>query len=93
MALEIGPDAFVAQLAAVVGRADSRPDLASIRCLTAVIHGAGDRLVAPENAVELADGVAGARLTLVPDAGHMIAQEQPGAVETAVRELLDAVTR
>ena len=90
MALEIGPDAFVAQLEAVMSRPDSRPDLAAIRCPTAVIHGTGDRLIAPENAVEIADGVPGAQLTLVPDAGHMIAQEQPGAVETAGRGLLEA---
>ncbi len=91
MALEIGPRAFAAQLAAVVDRPDSRPDLAAIRCPTAVIHGTGDRLIAPENAVEIADGVPHARLTLVPDAGHMIAEEQPGAVETAVRQLLEAL--
>ncbi len=93
MALEIGPEAFVTQLAAAIDRPDSRPDLASIRCPTAVVHGAGDRLITPENAVELADGIPGARLTLVPDAGHMIAQEQPAALAAAVSELLDVVAR
>ncbi|MEO7753184.1 MAG: alpha/beta hydrolase [Terracoccus sp.] len=93
MALEIGPDAFVTQLDAAVDRPDSRPDLASIRCPTSVIHGTGDRLIAAENAVELADGIPGARLTLVQDAGHMIAQEQPAAVAAAVSELLDVVAR
>ncbi|GAA2494367.1 alpha/beta hydrolase [Terrabacter carboxydivorans] len=93
MALDIGPDAFVAQLTAVMGRPDSRPDLASIRCPTAVVHGTGDRLIAPENAVEISRAISGAELTLVPDAGHMMAQEQPGALADAVVELLDAVTR
>lgn len=91
MAVEIGPVAFVAQLAAVRGRPDSRADLASIRCPTAVVHGTGDRLITPDNAAEISDGVPGAQLTLVPDAGHMIAQEQPRAVEAAVRGLLEAV--
>lgn len=92
MAHDIGPDAFVTQLAAVMARPDSRPDLSAIRCPTVVIHGTGDRLITPENAVEIADAIPGAQLTLVPDAGHMIAQEQPGAVAAAVGELLDAVT-
>jgi pimeloyl-ACP methyl ester carboxylesterase len=92
MAHEIGPDAFLTQLAAVMTRPDSRPDLASIRCPTAVVHGTGDQLIAPENAVEIADAVPDAQLTLVPDAGHMIAQEQPSAVAAAVGKLLEAVT-
>lgn len=92
MAHEIGPDAFLTQLAAVMTRPDSRPDLASIRCPTAVVHGTGDQLIAPENAVEIADSVPDAQLTLVPEAGHMIAQEQPNAVAAAVGKLLEAVT-
>jgi pimeloyl-ACP methyl ester carboxylesterase len=92
MAHEIGPDAFLTQLAAVMTRPDSRPDLASIRCPTAVVHGTGDQLIAPENAVEIADTVPDAQLTLVPDAGHMIAQEQPSALAAAVGKLLEAVT-
>jgi pimeloyl-ACP methyl ester carboxylesterase len=75
-----------------MSRPDSRPDLAAIRCPTAVIHGTGDRLIAAENAVEIADGIPGAQLTLVADAGHMIAQEQPSALAAAVGKLLEAVT-
>lgn len=48
MAHEIGPDAFVAQLTAAMARPDSRPNLAAIRCPTAVVHGTGDRLITPE---------------------------------------------
>lgn len=91
MASDVGPDAFVAQLEAVVGRPDSRPDLPAIQCPTAVVHGTGDRLIDPENAIELADAIPAARLTLVPDAGHMLAQEQPDALAAAVTELLEAV--
>ncbi len=76
---------------AVVGRPDSRPDLGSIRCPTAVVHGEGDRLIAPDNGVELAEGISGARLTLVPGAGHLALQEQPAAVCAAVGAWLDAL--
>jgi pimeloyl-ACP methyl ester carboxylesterase len=92
MANEIGPDAFLTQLEAAIGRPDSRPDLGSINCPTAVVHGIGDRLITSDNAVETADGIPGAQLTLVPGAGHMIPQEQPVAVAAAVGELLKAVT-
>ncbi len=92
MAHEVGPEAYVSQLEASMGRPDSRPSLPSIQCPVAVVHGIGDRLIASDNAVETADAIHGCRLTLVPDAGHMIAQEQPAAVATAVAELLDAVT-
>ena len=91
MAAEVGPEAFLSQLEAVIGRPDSRPDLASIRCPTAVVHGTGDRLIAPDHALETRNAVPDARLTLVPNAGHMIGQEQPRALAAAVTELLEAV--
>ena len=92
MAHELGPEAYLSQLEATMARPDSRPMLGSIRCPVAVVHGVGDRLIAPGNAIETAEAIAGSRLTLVPDAGHMIAQEQPDAVAAAVAALLDGVT-
>jgi pimeloyl-ACP methyl ester carboxylesterase len=50
----------------------------------------GDQLISPENAVDRAEAIEGSRLALVPDAGHMIAQEQPAAVAAALAELLAA---
>ena len=35
-----------------------------------VLHGAQDRIVPAANAERLADGIAGARLVMFPDAGH-----------------------
>lgn len=91
MAHEVGPDAFVNQLTLASGRPDSRPHLGSIHCPTAVVHGEGDRLITADHAVEAAAGVAGARLTLVPAAGHMLAQERPEALAVALDELFDEV--
>lgn len=90
MAHEVGPEAYLSQLEATMARPDSRPSLGSIECPVAVVHGTGDRLIPSDNAVEAADAIADAHLTLVPNAGHMIAQEQPEALATAVAELLDA---
>jgi pimeloyl-ACP methyl ester carboxylesterase len=44
--------------------------LAEIRIPTMVMHGARDRIVPAASARRLADGIAGARLVIFPDAGH-----------------------
>jgi pimeloyl-ACP methyl ester carboxylesterase len=90
MAEETGPDAFVRQQAAIMGRADSRPDLAGIGCPTLVLGGADDELTTPAHAGEIADGVPGATLVVVPDCGHLSTLEQPGAVTGALLEWLSS---
>ena len=91
MADEVGAEAFLGQLDAVMARPDSRPGLAAVTCPTAVIHGTGDRLITPDNAVETAGAIPGAVLTLVDRAGHMLPQEQPIAARAALAALLDRV--
>ena len=58
-------------------RPDARPDLATITCPTLVVVGADDALTPPSSAETLRDGIAGAQLVVVPDAGHMSNLEQP----------------
>lgn len=84
MAEETGPDAFVRQQTAIMGRPDSRPDLPGIRCPTLVVVGAEDPLTTPEHAHEIAARVPQARLVVVPDCGHLSALEQPAAVTAAL---------
>lgn len=86
MAGEVGLDAFLVQHEAVKARADSRALLAGIRCPTLVVHGTGDRLIAPDNAVEIADLVPNAELRLIDGAGHFILCEQPQQVAAAFSE-------
>jgi pimeloyl-ACP methyl ester carboxylesterase len=88
MAEEVGADAFIRQQTAIMGRIDSRPSLASIRCPTLVIVGDGDQLTPPERAAEIAQGIAGARLVTIPGSGHLSTLEQPRAVNEALMELL-----
>jgi len=92
MAREVGAEACVSQIEAVMARPDSRPGLAVITCPTAVVHGMGDRAITPENADETAEAIPGAVLTLVERAGHMLPQEQPAAAQAALTALLDRVT-
>jgi pimeloyl-ACP methyl ester carboxylesterase len=90
MANVVGPDAFVRQLTAIMGRADSRPVLGAIRCPTLVLVGDSDDLTPPDRAAEIAAGIAGSRLVTVPDCGHMSTVEQPAHVSQALAELLRA---
>jgi pimeloyl-ACP methyl ester carboxylesterase len=88
MAVETGLDAFRRQEEAIIGRPDSRPVLANIRCPTLVLVGEQDALTPVEAAREIADGIAGAKLAIVPDCGHLSTLEQPEAVSRALREWL-----
>ena len=90
MIAETGPEAFVRQLKAIMSRPDSRPLLASIRCPTLVLVGDGDIATPPELNKEIADGIPGAKLTVVPDSGHLTTLEQPEAVNAALAEWLSA---
>jgi pimeloyl-ACP methyl ester carboxylesterase len=88
MITETGPEAFVRQLMAIMPRPDSRPLLASIRCPTLVLVGDADLATPPELNKEIADGIPGAKLTVVPDSGHLTTLEQPEAVNAALAEWL-----
>ena len=84
MAQETGAAAFVRQTRAIMTRPDSRPLLSSIRCPTLVLVGEGDELTPPEMAKEIAAGIAGSTLTVVPDCGHLSTLEKPDAVNAAL---------
>jgi pimeloyl-ACP methyl ester carboxylesterase len=90
MAAETGVEAFVRQTKAIMSRPDSRPLLASIRCPTLMLVGEGDELTPPGLAKEIADGISGAKLTVVPNCGHLSTVEQPEAVNVALSEWLSA---
>jgi pimeloyl-ACP methyl ester carboxylesterase len=88
MVQEVGAEGFINQQTANITRTDSRPGLAAIRCPTLVIVGDGDVLTPPERAEEIAKGIAGARLTVIRDSGHLAPLEQPAAVTRSMVEFL-----
>jgi pimeloyl-ACP methyl ester carboxylesterase len=90
MAQEVGVAGFANQQAAIIGRPDSRPRLAAIRCPTLVIVGDGDMVTPPERAEEIANGIPRARLSVIRDSGHMSTLEQPAAVTRSMVEFLTA---
>jgi pimeloyl-ACP methyl ester carboxylesterase len=77
MARSVGREAFVRQQEAIIGRADSRPTLPRIACPTLVVCGRDDARTPLEVHEELAAGIAGARLVVLDDCGHMAPLERP----------------
>ncbi len=80
MCHDVGPEAYVRQQKAIMGRADSRPLLPTIRCPTLVLVGAQDEATPPVLSEEIAAGISGARLVKLPECGHLSTLEQPEAV-------------
>lgn len=90
MGADTGVEALKRQHAAIMGRADMRPHLGAIRCPTLVLVGREDALTPLELSQELAAGIPGAVLDVVPHCGHLSTMEQPGHVSTALRQWLAA---
>jgi pimeloyl-ACP methyl ester carboxylesterase len=90
MAEETGPEAFLRQMHAVMARPDSRPGLAAIACPTLVLVGEGDQLTPPALSREIAAGIAGSRLVVIPDAGHLSTVERPQPVTKALVEWMQS---
>lgn len=85
---DVGADAFARQLTAIMSRPDSRPTLAWIKCPTLVLSSDEDNTVPNALSTEMANGIPGARLVIVPDCGHLTPPEQPQATAGALVEWL-----
>ena len=90
MSQSIGLEAYFRQQSAIMGRLDSRPMLAEIRCPTLVLVGRQDSRTPLAMAEEIHAGIAGSRLVVVEDCGHLATMEQPAAVNAALRDWLTA---
>lgn len=90
MAHAVGADAARTQLAAQATRTDATEVLRSVRCPTVVLSGARDALCPPAFHRAIAGAVPGARMTVLPDAGHLVPWQRPDAVSAALRELVAA---
>lgn len=88
MAERIGKDAFLRQQKAIMGRVDSRPSLANIKCPTLVLCGREDVLTPRALAEEIVAGIPGARLDLIDHCGHLSTMERPEAVTAELRQWL-----
>jgi pimeloyl-ACP methyl ester carboxylesterase len=67
---------------------DRRADVARIETPALVLCGSTDVMTPPKFSESLAQSLPHARLTLIPNAGHMVALEAPEAVTAAVVDFL-----
>ena len=70
------------------------PEPARIRTVavpTLVVWGQDDRVIPPATAARFARDIAGAAVLIVPEAGHMVHEEQPDAVNRAIVDFLAAI--
>ncbi len=85
---ELGPAVFRRQIEAIIGRVDSRPSLAAIKCPVMVIVGREDVLTPVEGHEEIARGIKGSRLEIVSHCGHLSTLERPERVSDLMAEWL-----
>lgn len=88
MAGAVGLDAFLRQQKAIAGRVDRRADLARVDCPTLVLCGRDDILTRLAAHEEMATAIAGAKLVVIEDCGHLSTMERPDAVTAAMRDWL-----
>jgi pimeloyl-ACP methyl ester carboxylesterase len=88
MAEDTGAEAFLRQQHAIIHRPDSRPGLGAIKCPTLVLVGDDDQATPLELSREIAAGIAGSRLVVIPESGHLSTLEQPAKVSEVMLEWL-----
>lgn len=88
MAERVGPDAFLRQQRAIMGRPNSFPVLPSIDVPTLVLCGRQDALTPPAASEAMEAAIPGARLEVVEDCGHLSTMERPAQVTGAMRKWL-----
>ena len=84
---------IIGDLMAMAERPDSTELLTSIRIPTLVIVGQDDVLTTPADAERIAKGIPGAKLVIIPEAGHLSNMEQPDLFNRAVEEFAAELTK
>jgi pimeloyl-ACP methyl ester carboxylesterase len=82
------PPGAAACLRGMAGRPDRRGVLSNFRRPALVVVGEEDTLTPPEEARQLAQELDGARLEVIPRAGHLSCMENPSAVTAAMSTFL-----
>lgn len=79
------PAAIVAALQALRNRPDSVPTLARIQVPTLILVGKDDALTPPALSKNMTARIAGAKLVVLEEAGHLANMEQPAAFSEAIQ--------
>ena len=86
---DVGVDAGVRQLHAIIGRGDHRAMLAQLQLPTLVLCGRVDQITPLALSREAAALIPGARLHIIEEAGHWTPLEKPDEVAAQLGRLLD----
>ncbi len=89
MALDVGKEAFLRQVQAIMQRPDSRGTLPRIACPTMVLCGEHDQLTPPARHEEMAAAIRDSIYVKVPGCGHLSTLEKPEEVNRALGAWLD----
>jgi 3-oxoadipate enol-lactonase len=84
-------EGVLGDLIALKERPDSTPTLAEIAVPTLLLPGTQDQIIPLQEAELMRAGIRGARLELIPDAGHLTNLENPAAFNAAVRAFLKRI--
>jgi len=77
MATDTGPDTFLRQQRAIIGRADSRPGLSQIPCPVLLVRGDSDGIVSQAHQDEMLAAIPDVRLETIAGCGHVVTLERP----------------
>ena len=83
------PQGVIGALLGMAERPDVTPMLKKIPVPTLVVTGAQDALIPPSESEAMAQAIRGTQLSLIPDAGHLVAFEQPEAFHGLLRKWLE----
>lgn len=85
MMLRVGPEAFIRQQTAIMGRPDGREDLRAVAVPTLCLVGRDDAITPPKVHQEMVDRLPDGTLVVIDDSGHLPTLEQPQAVSACLR--------
>lgn len=88
MANHVGPDTFLRQETAIMGKSNIRDDLVRIKCPTLVLCGRQDALAPVEIHEEMPAGISTGRFVIIEDCEHMATMERLRAVTAFLRDWL-----
>lgn len=89
--LATDPRGTAAAMRAMADRADSTKTFDSIKVHTLVVVGEKDAITPPEVALGMSNGIAGAKLEILPGIGHMSPVEAPDAFARTLKHFLAAI--
>jgi len=91
MAERLGPDTFIRQSHALMGRVESTSMLATINCPTLIIAGAEDEVCPPELHEIMQTAIPGSILHTLEACGHLSTMEAPSVVTRLIADHLTLI--